>query len=62
MGVYLYGTRTLSSLPVPYLEPVKQYAVDTFATYQIDDALTKGYISQEEYDETIALKPPVDPQ
>lgn len=54
--VYLYGNRKIADTPTEYHEPVKDYAANTFSQTQVDDALTKTYISQTEYDETMAYK------
>lgn len=54
-SIYLYGTQSFSTIPVEYHQPVKQYASDNFTQWQIDEALKKGYITQQEYDETILL-------
>lgn len=54
--VYKDGTRTLSSLKEGYEEPVKRYVGETYELYIIDNALVKGYISEEEYRQTIAYK------
>lgn len=54
-STYLYGTVTFATMPVEYHQPVKQYASDYFTPWQIDEALAKGYITQQEYDETVIL-------
>lgn len=61
MAVYLYGTRTFQTINVAYTDAVKQYAADTFAVSQIDYALARGYITQQEYEDTMALKAPIVP-
>jgi len=53
-AIYLYGTTTFSLIVQEYVEPVKQYAAVTFSLAQIDNALLVGYITQQEYDDTIA--------
>lgn len=55
-NIYLYGTYTFAQLPTEYVEPVKQYAAATFSLSQIDNALASEYISQQEYDDTIAYR------
>lgn len=62
MAIYLYGNRTFATINQNYIDPVKQYAAETFSLSQIDNALTKGWISQQEYDDTIALIPPTENQ
>lgn len=54
-NVYLYGNTKLIDVPMEYVEPVKEYAAGTFAESQIEDALIYKYITQIEFDETIAL-------
>jgi hypothetical protein len=58
-SIYLYGTGSFSITPTEYHQPVKEYAANNFTPYQIDQALAKGYITQQEYDETILLMPVV---
>lgn len=53
--IYLYGNRTFTQIPAEYVQPVKQYAADTFSDTQISTALTNGWITQTEYDDTMAL-------
>ncbi|MDR7001547.1 hypothetical protein [Neobacillus niacini] len=59
--IYLYGTERFTArdgyagIPEEYWQPVKQYAANNFTREQIDDALAKGYINQQEYDDTVAL-------
>lgn len=55
--IYLYGNRTLTDNPLnprDYIEPIKMYAAATFSRAQIDEALEYGFITQQEYDDTIA--------
>ena len=54
INIYRYGNRTFSTIPAEYHEPVKQYAATYFTLEEIDNALAKGYITQQEYDETLA--------
>ena len=54
--IYLFGNRTFADIPEQYVEPVKQYAAETFRQDQIDNALEKGWISEQEYDDTMAYK------
>lgn len=60
-NTYIFGTCTLSYIEgfaPEYVEPVKQYAAETYTKRDLKDALGKGFITQEEYDETIAyIKP-----
>ena len=52
--VYIYGTRAFSTVHVDYREAVKRYAAGNYSQTQIDEALAKGYITEQEYVETIA--------
>lgn len=56
-AIYIDGTKTFPQIREEYVPYVKQYAADTYTVEQIDNALASGYISQQEYDDTIALKP-----
>lgn len=64
-SIYLDGTKTFAQVAVEsslYAPAIKEYAANNFTYYQIDLALTNGYISQQEYDETIALKAVIEPR
>jgi len=52
--IYLFGNRTLNDVPNDYVEPIKLYSAQTFALRQLDEALANGYITQTEYNETVA--------
>lgn len=54
-SIYIYGSGTFATTPTEYHQPVKQYASDNFTPWEIDEALRKGYITQQEYDETVLL-------
>jgi len=56
-SVYLWGTESFQAVPLEYHQPVKEYAAKNFSQYQIDQTLQSGYITQQEYDETILLMP-----
>lgn len=56
INIYLYGNRIFATIPTEYHEPVKQYAAQTFTQEQIYNALVNGWITQQEYDETLAYK------
>lgn len=55
-AIYLDGTKKFSEIRPEYVEPVKQYAATNYTQEQIDNALAVGYISQQEYDETMSYK------
>lgn len=54
--IYLFGNRTLQDVPSQYVEPIKQYAAANFTQEEIDNALAKGWITQQEYNDTMAYK------
>jgi hypothetical protein len=53
--IYIDGTRSFSTINSEYHPPVKEYASVNFTFTQVDDAFAKGWITQQEYDETIEL-------
>jgi hypothetical protein len=61
-SIYLYGTERLTArdgyngVPAEYYTPVEQYAAANYRLDQIDNALAQGWISQAEYEETVAFK------
>lgn len=61
-AIYRDGTKTFAQIRPEYVNSVKQYAADTYYINEIDNALAQGYISQQEYSDTLALKGPEDPQ
>lgn len=61
-AIYIDGTKKFADIRPEYVAPVKQYAADTYTINQINNALSVGYISQQEHDDTMALKGPEDPQ
>lgn len=61
-NIYLSGTTQFSTIPTEYVDPVKQYAADTYYIDDITNAADKGWITTAERDETLALKDENDPQ
>lgn len=64
-NVYLAGKNSFANISATrpeYVEPVKQYAADTYYIEDIDYSLAKGFITPEEHAETLALKGVEDPQ
>lgn len=55
-AIYIDGTKTFSVIRAEYVEPVKQYAATNYSVEQIQNALSHGWITQQEYDQTIAYK------
>lgn len=62
--IYLAGTQRFTArdgytgIPFEYHEPVMKYAVANFYLFDIDNALSKGWISQEEYEQTLSYGEP----
>jgi hypothetical protein len=54
VNIYRYGNRVFESIPVEYHEAVKQYAALNLTLAEIDNALAKGFISEQEYTDTLA--------
>ncbi len=63
-NIYYYGSERLTArdgyggVPAEYYTPVQQRAAELYTDQQINEALTKGYINQVEFDETMAFKYP----
>jgi ribulose bisphosphate carboxylase small subunit len=55
-AIYLDGTKKFSEIRPEYAEPVKQHAALNYYQEQIDNALAQGWITQQEYDDTMAYK------
>lgn len=61
-AIYVYGTNRLTArdgytgVPTEYYIPVQQYAAANYTVAQLDLALASGWITQAEYDETMAYK------
>ncbi|MEH7503297.1 hypothetical protein V7152_15010 [Neobacillus drentensis] len=55
-AIYLDGTKKFSEIRPEYAESVKQHAAAIYTQEQLDNALAKGYVTQQEYDETIGYK------
>jgi hypothetical protein len=60
--IYLYGNQRFTArdgctgIPLEYHTPVKQYAAKYFTLYEMDKALAEGWLTQQEYDETVAYR------
>ena len=59
-SIYLYGTERFTQrdgyggIDPLYIEPVKQYVAKTFSMAQMDKALAQGWITEQEFNETLA--------
>lgn len=60
-AIYRHGTKSFSAIMPAYVAPVKEYAAAEYGDTTLDSALANGWITQAEYDETIALKPAATP-
>ena len=58
--VFIYGTRKFSTVVAEYHEPVKEYAAKTYTLEQLDYALVKGFITEQEYVDTMSYVPVVE--
>lgn len=54
MAIYVDGTRTIDSTNVTYHEEIKVCAAGLLSSAQIDDALAKARITEQEYLDTLA--------
>lgn len=55
-AIYTDGTKKFADIKPEYIEPVKQFAAANYPDTHIMNALDKGYITQQEFDETMAYK------
>lgn len=55
-AIFRHGTKTFPEIFASYVEPVKEYAAVEYDNITLDRALASGWITQEEYDATVALK------
>jgi hypothetical protein len=53
-AIYCSGTKSFAAIPAQYVEPVKQYAAANYSLAQLQVALANGWITQQEYDDTVA--------
>lgn len=57
-SIFIDGTRTFEGTNATYHPGIKDYAAANFTDEQIKHAHTQGWITQTEYDETMAIKYP----
>ncbi|WP_419882804.1 hypothetical protein ACN6MY_03785 [Peribacillus sp. B-H-3] len=58
-NVYIFGNRTLSGgVPADYQEPVKNQAAAAYTDQQLKASLDAGYITEDEYNQTMNIKYP----
>lgn len=54
-AIYLYGTKSFAEVAAAYVTPIKTYAAENFTVAEIDNALAQTWITQQEYDDTMAI-------
>ncbi|WP_434750267.1 hypothetical protein [Paenibacillus amylolyticus] len=52
-AIYRHGTKTFPEIMTAYVAPVKEYASTTYTKADIDRALANGWITEDEYAETV---------
>ncbi|MDB5054447.1 MAG: hypothetical protein JWM44_2497 [Bacilli bacterium] len=68
-NIYIFGTTSFSLIDPAYVNPVKVYAAtgvangvhspadfNGYSDAELNNALAQGWITQQEYDDTIALR------
>jgi hypothetical protein len=55
--IYVDGTKRFTDIPASYVTDVKTYAARNFTPSQIEYAREQGWITQQEYDDTVLLVP-----
>lgn len=55
-NIIQHGNRTFDTIAPNYVQPVKEYIANNHPLYDIDNALVKGYITEEEYTEILSLR------
>jgi hypothetical protein len=55
-NIITYGNRNFETIPEDYVEPVKEYVAMNYTNYQIDKALEKEYITEQEYTDIMTLR------
>ena len=52
-AIYLDGTKKFSDISLDYHQPVKEYAAKNFTKDQLDNALNQGWITEQQYNDTL---------
>ena len=55
-AIYIDGTKRFSEIRPEYVEPVKKHAATVYTDQQILSALDRQFITEQEFDETMAYK------
>ncbi|OMF00293.1 hypothetical protein BK124_11600 [Paenibacillus amylolyticus] len=54
-AIFRHGTKRFPEIMAPYVTPVKEYASATYTKAEIEKARDNGFITEEEYTDTIGL-------
>lgn len=57
-AIYIDGSKRFPEIRQEYVEPVKQFASGNYTDEQITNALDMAYITNQEFDDTMAYKYP----
>ena len=55
-NIYMSGTTSFGSIPEEYREAVKEYAATNYPDDYLQYARENGFITEQEYQETLAYK------
>lgn len=58
-NIIQHGNRSFQTIAPNYVQPVKQHIANDVKTYpmsELDNALIRGYITEEEYTEILSLR------
>ncbi|KAA8750131.1 hypothetical protein [Paenibacillus sp. UASWS1643] len=58
-AIYRHGTKSFPDIMTVYVTPVKEYASATYTKTDFDRALANGWITEDEYAETVGGGPDV---
>lgn len=60
-AIYKDGTKRFPEIRAEYAEPVKQHAANVYSDSDILNALDRQFITEQEFDETMAYKTSTEP-
>lgn len=55
-NIITYGNRTFSTIDSNYVQPTKQNVADNYTLSEIDTALVKSFITEDEHSELLNLR------
>lgn len=61
-NIIQHGNRSFNTIAPEYVLPVKKHVADNYKLHEIDNALLKGYITEEEYTEILSLRTVIEEQ